>query len=354
MDVHVAQDGALHELKLAIQRHFSDGLVTIIGSGLSIAEGVPGMVGLSSYLDNEVPKLLQGEDLTAWEQISLDIKKLGLEAALTKNSISEAIAVSITRITSNLIMRSEKDVLSDVFISGRKLRLTDLLKFILPQGHEIHIITTNYDRLVEIAAEEAGLGVDTMFTHGMSGALNAQEVKFSFCRNVTSVRRKPQLVFAKRVVVSKPHGSLDWYPRNGRPIRVHAEIPGSIPLIIPPGRNKFAAGYESPFDSHRERANRAINNASRFLIIGYGFNDSHLETHLRAKILGGTPALILTHSLTDNAQKIVEQSSMVTALVCLDTIKHIGTLVVTRERQDRFEGLRLWDIGHLVREVLSP
>jgi len=42
----------LHDLKLVLQRHFSDGLVTIVGSGLSCAEGLPGMAELATHLQS--------------------------------------------------------------------------------------------------------------------------------------------------------------------------------------------------------------------------------------------------------------------------------------------------------------
>ena len=40
----------LDALKKRLQEHLTDGLVTIVGSGLSIAEGIPGMGELASHL----------------------------------------------------------------------------------------------------------------------------------------------------------------------------------------------------------------------------------------------------------------------------------------------------------------
>ena len=113
------------------------------------------------------------------------------------------------------------------------------------------------------------------------------------------------MVFQPRAVASKPHGSLDWYARAGRPIRYAGELPGVPRLIIPPGRNKSRLGYEQPFDRQRERANKAIDGASRLLILGYGFAEEHLETHLRPALTGGRPALILTYALSDSIRSLV-------------------------------------------------
>ena len=46
--------------------------------------------------------------------------------------------------------------------------------------------------------------------------------------------------------------------------------------MITPGVNKYRAGYNSPFDKHRDLANDYIKNAGRLLVVGYGFNDAHL------------------------------------------------------------------------------
>jgi hypothetical protein len=37
----------INDLKKHLQNHFRDGLVTIVGSGLSVAEGIPGMPALA-------------------------------------------------------------------------------------------------------------------------------------------------------------------------------------------------------------------------------------------------------------------------------------------------------------------
>ena len=167
----------------------------------------------------------------------------------------------------------------------------------------IPVITTNYDRLIEIASEAAGLGVDTMFVGHHIGSMNERECRLSFCRDASMRKRsRVQFTYAKRVLLLKPHGSLDWFLMNDEPIRCPLPLEMSR-LIITPGLNKFRSGYDRPFDRHRERANSEIDKASRFLIIGYGFNDDHLETHLSPQLRNGRPGLILTHSLSNNAEK---------------------------------------------------
>ena len=214
-------------------------------------------------------------------------------------------------------------------------------------------MTTNYDRLVEIAAEEAGLGVDTMFVGHFAGALNEKESRLSFCREVTLRGKTVKWGYRHRINVFKPHGSLDWYLREGEPVRYAGDLP-SVRLIITPGLNKFRNGYESPFDRHRDRANAAIDRASRFLIIGYGFNDDHLETHLTPRIRSGVPTLLLTHTLSSNAMKLASECDNVVAIQRALVGGTEGTSVFVNKKELQLADLALWELNTFVSEVLEP
>jgi hypothetical protein len=76
----------LGALKKRLQQHLGDGLVLVIGSGLSCAEGVPGMGPLGQHLVTHIPASLSPDDNTLWKQIYPLIESDGLEAALLKCS----------------------------------------------------------------------------------------------------------------------------------------------------------------------------------------------------------------------------------------------------------------------------
>lgn len=340
----------LDELKQGLQRHFVDGLAVIVGSGLSCAEGLPGMKDLTEHLRAALPGEIRPEDQRAWAEIEERLEELGLEGALTAFPPSPGLETVIVSVTANLVQECERRAITEVFSGARTLRFTRLLPHLLMPPGGLPVVTTNYDRLVEIAAEEAGLGVDTLFVGSFSGRLDEKESRLSFCRDVTIRAKAAAFSFRPRVNVFKPHGSLDWYARDGVPLRHHGDLPLNR-LIITPGINKFRNGYESPFDKHRERANSAIDRASRFLILGYGFNDDHLETHLRPRIRGGAPALLLAHTLTDNARKLALHYPNVTAIERLSTG---GSRVYVRGTSHEYDGIEIWDLQSFVSEVLEP
>ena len=152
-----------------------------------------------------------------------------------------------------------------------------------------------------------------------------------------------------RAIVLKPHGSFDWYRSGGKAFRSTIELESSR-AIITPGLNKYRAGYNSPFDLHRELANEHIRGAARLLIIGYGFNDDHLQTHLLSRINNGTPTLILTRSISEQVATLAKESP---GCVCIGiTPDGNGVRAVSNNSCTDHPGAQFWDINALVQEVL--
>lgn len=342
----------LHDLKLKLQGHLTDGLVTVVGSGLSCAEGLPSMTDLANYLKAKVPPSVGGADKDRWEEIFPLLVTKGLEAALLQVPPTPALESIIVTHTADLVATREREVVTEIFCGTRTLKFTRLVKHLIKPQSGLPIITTNYDRLIEISVEEAGLGVETLFVGHFAGEMNEAESRLSFCREVSLHGRSVRYHFRPRAIVFKPHGSLDWYRRGGKPVRYSGDL--ALPrLIITPGLNKFRGGYDSPFDRHRDRANLAIDRAARFLVIGYGFNDDHLETHLTPRIRDGVPTLLITRSLSSNAAKLVASCASVTSIERSEVAGVEGSSISVAGMVTNYPGLNLWDLGEFVDEVLE-
>lgn len=311
------------------------------------------MGALAQHLQATVEAELGNDDKILWAELSPLISSNGLEAALLAKPPSTMLEAIIVAKTAELIAQREREIVTDVFKKTRTLRFTKLLKQLLKPKNGVPVVTTNYDRLIEIASEEAGLGVDTLFVGQFAGHLNELESQLSFCREVTLRGKSVHYRYRERVNVYKPHGSLNWYLREGKPVSYAGDLP--LPrLIITPGLNKFRNGYESPFDRHRERANASIDKASRFLILGYGFNDDHLETHLTPRIRSGIPTLLLTHTLSPNAEKLAREYVNVIAIQHRSLAGNVGSSVFVDKAEHFVPNLALWDLDVFVSEVLEP
>jgi hypothetical protein len=90
------------------------------------------------------------------------------------------------------------------------------------------------------------------------------------------------------------------------------------------------------------------------LILGYGFNDDHLETHLFPAIRGGKPTLMLAYSLTPNAAKLALEYASVTALDSHSENGVQGTRLIINKKKLFIPNLELWDVHKFIDEVLEP
>lgn len=342
----------LDDVKKIIQDFFQENTVTVVGSGLSIAEGIPGMSALSSELQSQLPVMLVNKtDLYIWKKIATRlINGEGLEEVLHIEKPTPTVEEKIRATTANFIRKAETNVLREVMTGTRRLRFSEYLRRFNIRNAGITVITTNYDRLIEYACEIEKIRINTLFVGRFFSYFSPDESKYSFCKNIFRRNGKDRVEYSPKVTVLKPHGCLSWYLVDGFPCSI-PQVEGNDCLIITPGINKYKEGYNAPFDTHRERANIAIDSALRYIIIGYGFGDDHLETHLVQQLNSNKPALILTHSLSTKALDLVKSCKNITALCCETTGGVVGTKVITSSEEMVFHKINMWDIHEMIKEV---
>lgn len=339
----------LDEVKRTIQDFFQENTVTIVGSGLSLAEGIPGMFALATELLVKIPTLLsESNDFDVWSKIADDLSSgVGLEQALHNTKPTPTIEEKIRTTTAQYVGKAEREVLYEIVCNKKELRFSKYLRRFNIRNNGLVVITTNYDRLIEYACEVSNIRVDNLFVGKFFARFEPEQSKYMFCKGMAKRSGKNVAEFSPRVTVLKPHGCLSWHMVDG--------IPYSIPqsffddsLIITPGINKYKEGYNMPFDTHRAKANTAIDNAQRYIIIGYGFGDDHLETHLVRQLQNGKPALILTHSLSAKTMQLIRCCKNITAICCKNVT---DSAVVNQSGETIFSNLNLWDLNEMLKEV---
>jgi hypothetical protein len=341
----------LDELKLRLQQHLSDGLVTIVGLGLSASHGLPTMGELSEHLRKIIPLHLAGTPNSEWDEVESRLTAgADLEAALDAIPHGSVLIPLIVEESAGLLISAETKAIQDTLRAGKLMPFGALVSHLLYATNRAEVITTNYDRLIEIAVEMAGYRVDCSFPSAYYSRLDEAAAKKQVREWVPVRRSSAKRRTHKHVRLSKPHGSLDWYLLANEPVRSVLNLLEPR-LMVAPGSSKFLRGYDIPFDLHRERSNNAIDNAARFLIIGYGFNDHHLETHLRVRLASGVPAVVITKELTPNARKCILAHPAMIALE--ESNDPPGTHVLTSSSDDVFRGISIWALANFVEEVLT-
>jgi hypothetical protein len=340
----------LDAVKEHLQSFVKDGLVTVIGLGHSASLGLPTMPELADHLRAEMPPLIEGDEVDGWKAVEKALNEgRHLEPALDSIAHDNPLIDKIIAVAASSIATKEATAIERISRSPNTFPLASLIEKIGFNG-KARIITTNYDRLIELAAEMAGLVLDTGFIGAHHGLYDINRSREALKATYIRARRKLKTVYRPHVVLAKPHGSLDWYQGPTGPIR--SPYPLDLPrLMITPGESKYRRGYEQPFDHHIAVATEAIDAASAVLAIGFGFNDPHLQTHLVPRIKRGLPTLLLTRNLTDAAADLVGDCPNVCAL---DRIEPDGgTRVQWDGSAENFPDIEIWQLDNFLNEVLT-
>jgi hypothetical protein len=339
-------------VKKYLQDHLQEGLLIVVGSGLSTAEGIPGMGPLAEHLRRVLPSRLSTSPDPTWDSVVAALDSGDhLEGAMGKVNLLSTTVDAIVAETSRFISSAEKQVFEKVLFGTRELPLTRFLKHLFKAGKKFHLITNNYDRLVELAAEVAGIGVDSRFfgyLHGRSDPKRAADAhRESFISGKNSLfRNLPCLC------VHKPHGSLDWFDVGGKIVRCPID-PGSVPVIITPGTTKYRESFRLAFDDQRNSGNQAASIATRLMFIGYGFNDYHLEQYLCPMLKLSKPTVIVTKHPSDNVSKIIKNSTTTEVFVlCAVSSTDSRTRIINQIGEETIVDEQLWNLEGFNKGVL--
>lgn len=342
------------EVYSSVQDVFRRGVVIIVGSGASCALGLPGMPALANYLVEHVPGRLAAiipSCKSEWESIALQLGAgLGLESAMISNPIPDALSEVIAELIAECVSEAEQRAIDNILTNNSPSAFGRLFDHILQTAPVVDVITTNYDRLIEVHAARAGVRVDSMFyghTIGRFSATFSQE-ELMHAQTVPGRGRNARLTPRPHVRLSKPHGSLDWFKYQGQHYRSDLPFPGAR-RIVAPGGNKYRLGYEIPFDAQRTRANTAIDNASAMFFVGYGFNDDHLQTHIHER-LPQVPTLVTSRTITENARQFLALNPKA---IGIEAATNASRSHVTQGNREVILDLPIWDTEHLVKEVLA-
>lgn len=333
----------------AMQLHVQDCVgklpVIVLGSGASAAHGIPGMDPLGKHLAvSTLPAVCQGEPhLTGWLQFLEKVQKMDLESALTSVNVTTEVLGHIVHTTWTFLNEADFLIFEQVLADRRLLPLSQLFQHLLRStAMELQVVTPNYDRLAEYAAEAAGYCAYTGFTFGMFG-VRAVDVP-----RIHTRRRQ-----VRTVNVWKVHGSLGWFSGTDGSIvalpPLGAVPEGFTPVIVTPGTEKYRRTHEEPFRSAMHSADDAVARASAFLCIGYGFNDDHLQPLMLERCTRpDVPLVLITKEISSTAHQFLK-SGRCSRYVALEECPN-GTRMFSHDVPDGLElpGESVWRLDRFL------
>ena len=144
----------------------------IVGTGLSVIYGVPGMKKLSEHLAKEIAQSSDEQLKEIWKNHYDEIEANGLEAGLANLAQNENELVdAIKPITAKFILESEEKLHRTIYEKDTGFcRLLNYLSGTVSVDKKIiDIMTPNYDRIIEIICDKLGIGVITGFYGSLYG-----------------------------------------------------------------------------------------------------------------------------------------------------------------------------------------
>ena len=324
--------------------------VIVLGSGASLAHGIPGMGVIATHLRASPPPTMTSAESIEWARFDGLLDSGGLEVALSQAQLTETQTDHIVQSTRNFLLPFDRKVFSDMLTDRRLLPLTRLYRHLFTSVHKtIDVVTPNYDRLAEYASDAGEFSCFNGFGYGYFSGRTAD--------SRTRIFRDGQAV--RTVCVWKVHGSLDWFKSSaGMAVSVPScdETPtGYSPVMITPGIEKYRRAFHEPFRTIVGCADSAMEHARSFLCVGFGFNDEHLQTKLVGRCeSSSTPIAVVTRSLTPAAKTFL-LSGRCRQFLAVEECS-TGTRMYTHDDLGGVElpGLTLWKLDSFLDIAIGP
>lgn len=279
----------------AIQSAVKDTPLFIIGSGSSAPHGLPGMGILGDHLLTRLDSKYTG--IACWDTFRENLKSgADLETALLGVTLTPEMLIDVKCETWNLISSKDLELFDRILFDNEILPLSQLIrKSYQAHPQKVDIITTNYDRVIEYACDSIGLPVSTGF------------------EGYYQKRFTGRFPSKDTVNLLKVHGSLDVF-RDAHDVAVSVPMlrelpPGLVPEIITPGRSKFEAILQGTPRQILSAADERIGQATGFLCIGYGFNDTQVQENIVSRIRTGVPIVVITRDVFDSAAHLLANNA---------------------------------------------
>lgn len=249
-----------------------------------------------------------------------------------KNSEAEKLKTELNNLLSNFatnILKNEQNVLKS---SNHDEIISILRQFLISFASRtatrdrLHIFTTNYDRFIEYALDDAGIYTIDRFIGKINPTMRMHKLEIDYHYNPPGIRGEPRYIEGV-VRYTKIHGSFDWKEEDGKIVKIPLPFGGNYSfenpadsLIIYPNSSKGIETVYFPYSELFRDFSTAICRPNSVLVTyGYGFGDSHINRIVldMMNILSTHVVIISFDNANGRIKKFVEKcnKSQITLLV---------------------------------------
>ena len=324
--------------------------VIILGSGASVAHGIPGMPQLREHLLSiACPTTAKPKDIVKWKVFQTRLAEADLETALDDDRLPESLTELIVNSTWDFLVPFDHQVFQEAIINYDLFPLTKLFHHLFNSTlTDVHVVTSNYDRIAEYAADAGKLVHYTGFHYGHIRARTITERPWVHVGNR----------LARTVNIWKVHGSLDWFRDSdgvvlGLPVSC-IRPKNMFPVIVTPGTEKYRLTHDEPFHSIKSEADKALQNANAYLCIGYGFNDPHIQTTLVERCREkDVPLVLLTKKISEAAKEFLNSGKCSKYLAIEESPSGCHIYSAEFPTGKKIDGDSIWKLNEFLKLAIS-
>ncbi|MBI5402906.1 MAG: SIR2 family protein [Ignavibacteriae bacterium] len=271
----------------------------LIGAGVSKACGLPNVDDLTK----EVLKVLKNKNFTDLLSDDDNIEDILNKVQQLKSLISKD--KEFNNLKEKEIIEFEKSIKKTIFgklstdvVFDKLCNLVIWLNFI-NREFEKEIFSLNYDLLLEKALEKVNLP----YFSGFVGNLKP----FFISDSVDDF--KGLYVKQSWVKLWKLHGSLNFKKSKDEKIFIENNVNNEFEnLLVYPSMDKYLSSRKAPFISYLDRFRKyLLENEKVLLILGYSFNDDHVNDIIINGLNNNTRLTVLTFTYSiDTFKRVIE------------------------------------------------
>lgn len=326
--------------------------IVILGSGPSCAAGIPGMKALAERLLEEFKNKVSDE----WTKISDELRvNVDLETAFNRTLPDEMLSKEIVKTVGDYVSEKDKEVREKYFNRQITIPVGRLINYY--RLEILTIITPNYDCLVEYCCDELKIHCYTGFVGYFRKTLDFEKAEREMGYIDTVIvnrKRRRNVKITPHVKLFKVHGSIDWYDFNDNTISDISLIENGKyadkRLIIIPGDRKYSEAFHEPYRELIQKADGLLRSGRSFLMIGYGFNDDHIQEILVKRLLEDEkPGIIISKGLSKKAKELLSDCPNLWGI----SQKNSSTVICNKDTEYEISDIELWRIDEFVKDVLG-
>ncbi|MCL0330806.1 SIR2 family protein [Apilactobacillus xinyiensis] len=158
----------------------------------------------------------------------------------------------------------------------KHIKFLNILSKLVKSENKLNLVTTNYDTLLEDAAESMKWTIFDGFSFSQTPQFDSTMFDWNLTKEVSNVKTHEKIYKSNVANLLKIHGSVTWTKSNNNIVRKNKN---SIkkPVMVFPSSNKYAKSYQEPYFDLFHKFQDLLHKPNTLLITtGFSFSDNHI------------------------------------------------------------------------------